>query len=80
MTKEVVIEVINKLIGPIRPCGESGVDSERLENIKLYIAVFDEMHTVIDDIAWRYKDSPYASEKQIGMRCKIQIDEMGIPE
>ena len=32
------------------------------------------MHIEIDDIAYKYKESPYASEKRIGERCDKHID------
>lgn len=77
-TAEQIYEMVNKLVGHIRPVGESNRDSKSLENIKVFIGVFEMMHTEIDDIAYKYHDSQYASEKLIGQECEKQLDSMGI--
>ena len=77
-TAEQIYEIIQKLTGRIRPQGESNQDAESLKNVETFIQVFKMMHIEIDDIAYKYKDSPYASEKRIGERCDKHIDSMGI--
>ncbi len=67
MEKENILEVVHKLVGKVSPCGESGVDAERLENMKNLIWIMDQIHSKVDDIAYRFKDSPYASERRIGV-------------
>ncbi|MFA5307573.1 MAG: hypothetical protein WC365_09050 [Candidatus Babeliales bacterium] len=78
MTAEAIYEVIKKLTGDIVPVRDSAIDHVRLENVKTFIQVFDKMHTDIDDIAYRYKDSRYASECEIGKVCSDHLDKMGI--
>jgi hypothetical protein len=78
MEKETILEVIKKLIGPIEPVADSAIDAVRENNLTLFIAVFDEMHTMIDDIAYRYTDSPYASQRRLAAMCNEQLDKMGI--
>lgn len=80
LTAEQIYHVIRKLTGKIRPAGESNTDEERLKNTKKFIEVFDLMHTAIDDIAYGYKDSPYAPEKRIGDCCREHLNKMGIPD
>ena len=80
MEADSIYEVLIRLTGDIKPTGESHVDIKRLENMKVFIQVFDKMHTVIDDIAWHYKESHYASERRIGMVCSDHLDTMGIKE
>ena len=75
-----IYEVLTKLTGKIEPIGERNADAERLENVRVFIEVFDKMHMAIDGIAYRYKDSPYASEQRIADVCIRQIDSMGIKE
>lgn len=45
MKKETVMELLTKVIGEIKPCADSAIDGQRIENLKLFIGVFDEMHT-----------------------------------
>ena len=80
MKSEQIIEVLNKLIGPIEPVADSAIDSDRKKNMELYIEVFKSMHMSIDDIAYRHSESIYHSQKEIGQMAKKQLDEMGIPE
>jgi hypothetical protein len=71
-------EVIDKLIGPTTPIGESGVDADRLENMKKLIEVFNRIHIHIDHIAYRFEDSPRHSEAAIGKLASKHIESMGI--
>ena len=78
MTKEIVLEVIQKLIGNINPVADSAIDKKRFENLKLFIEVFDEMHTMIDDISYNWKERQYASVKPFVLACDKQLEKMGI--
>jgi len=78
MTEEEVYKVITKLIGEIKPVGESNEDSKRLDNVKTFIGVFDRMHTDIDDIAWVFKSDKRASVKKIVDACSNHLDKIGI--
>lgn len=80
MNAEQIFEVITKLVGKTEPCGESGVDSKRFENMQVFIDVFDKMHSVIDDVAYSYRDSKCHSEKKIADLCNNHLDKMGIIE
>ena len=80
MESEQIYEVLKRLVGPVEPWADSSIDAERFKNMEKFIEIFQEMHTVIDDIAYRYKDSPYGSAKQIGLLAERQIDSMGITE
>lgn len=78
MEADIIYEVLEKLVGRVDPEGDSSIDGERYENMKKFIEIFDKMHIKIDDIAYRYKDSQYASEKRIGLICDEHLDKMGI--
>ena len=80
MTADTIYEVIKKLTGDIAPVGDSAIDHVRFENVKIFIQVFNKMHMEIDDIAYRYKDSRYASERQIANECNKHLDSMGIKD
>lgn len=67
MEKEIVLEVLFNLVGKVAPVGESREDEVRLENMEKLVWIFDKIHSKIDEIAYQYKDSPYASEKRIGL-------------
>ena len=79
-TPEQIYEIIQKLIGKIRPVGESNQDAERLKNIETFIQVFEKMHIEIDDIAYKYSDRREASVKAIVDRCDKHLYSMGIIE
>jgi len=78
MKKETVLEVLNKIIGEIKPVADYGIDTDRFENLKLFIEVFDEMHTMIDDIAYYNKDTKFGSVKPFVNECNKQLERMGI--
>ena len=78
INKEYVMELLGKVIGEIRPCAVAAIDGKRIENLKLFIDVFDEMHTMIDDIPYRWKDTHYGSVKPFVDACNEQLDRMGI--
>ena len=75
---EQIYAIIEKLTGKIKPVGESNEDRNRLKNLETFIEVFQRMHIEIDDIAYRYSESPYASEKAIGEKASKHIDSMDI--
>ena len=75
---EQIYEILQKLIGKIRPVGESNEDKERLKNVQVFIKVFDMMHVEIDDIAYQYGERYEASMKAIADKCNEHLDTMGI--
>lgn len=80
MKAEQITEVVEKLIGPIRPVGESNVDADRLENMEEFIKVFAWMHVQIDEVAYDFKDSRAASEKRIADVANAHLNSMGIEQ
>lgn len=73
---EVILQVVNKLIGEIEPVADSSIDNERYENLKLFIKLFDNMYSIIDDIAHKYKDSPFYSAKELGTFAQEYLDDI----
>ncbi len=71
-------EIIKKLIGSIRPIGESGVDKNNLENLKTLCNLVDELLTEIDAVAYDFKDSPRYSEKEASKYASKFLDKIGI--
>lgn len=80
MKAEEIFNVIMKLTGEVEPVGDTAKDNHRMDNMRVFIEVFDKMHFVIDNVAYRYKDSNFHSEKLIGQLAKKHIDSMGIIE
>lgn len=78
MEAEQIYEVVETLIGPVEPYADTAIDFKRKENMEKLIYVFDQMHRVIDDIGYRYADSPYGSAKEIGQMAAKHIVSMGI--
>lgn len=77
LTKDEIYKVLTKLIGEIEPVADSNIDEDRFENVKVFLAVFDEMHTQIDYIAYKHKNSLYASTKKIGEACAKYLGKLG---
>jgi len=66
MEPMVIRAVIQKLVGNIDPVADSAIDAERLENLKTLCKVLFEFVVDIDRIGNMSRNSPYASEKEIG--------------
>lgn len=64
-----VIKVIEKLIGKIEPVADASIDRERAVNLEKYFEVLQHMYSEVHWIASRHKDSPYHSQKELGLRC-----------
>lgn len=77
MKTETILEVLDELIGPVEPVGESHIDGKRLENLTKMINVAD---SLINDIARVaiYQDNHLHSIKEAGRKAKIFLDERGI--
>ena len=48
-------DVVKKLIGEIRPIGETRADDERFENLKEMCKLMDEIDTAIKNVAWDFR-------------------------
>lgn len=51
MKSEVIIEVIDRLVGSIEPYGSTQIDEERLKNLETLLEVMDEYISEIIDAA-----------------------------
>lgn len=57
-------DVVRKLIGEIRPVGETNEDINRYENLKAMCELMDKIDTAIKDVAWDFKNRNEYSIKQ----------------
>lgn len=57
-------DVVKKLIGEIRPIGETRADDERFENLKAMCKLMDEIDTAIKEVAWEYRNRNEYSVKR----------------
>lgn len=73
-------DVVKKLIGPINPIGCSSRDAERFENLKNMIELMDQIHSEIDDIAYRNRDCKEQSIKRSVDFINDYLDKIGIKE
>lgn len=76
MTSEEIYKVIEKLVGQLDPIADSRIDADRRENLKIFIDVFEKMHTKIDSVAWDNKDSPYGSVKETVALANKALDNL----
>lgn len=49
LTSDTIYDVIKSLVGEIEPYADSAIDKKRKENMKVFIEIFDRMHSDIDD-------------------------------
>jgi len=59
-------DVVLKLIGQVKPIGESNEDDFRFENLKNLCELTEQLVCVINEIAYRYRDSYQYSIKRAG--------------
>ena len=69
MDEERILEVVQYLIGEVKPTGDSATDMKRLENARKLTSLMRDLYNEISEIAKRYDDSPYASERAIANEC-----------
>lgn len=68
-------DIIRKLAGPVRPCGDSNEDSKRFENLKEYCILAEGMVREINALT-RYSDSYEFSVKKAGEYAQKSIAEI----
>ncbi len=73
-------DVVNKLVGPIDPVGDSCVDHKRLENLEEMTDLVNRLLTDIDNIAMANKGRHEASMKKAGVHCDEFLTALGINE
>ena len=70
MTTEIIEEVVTKLVGRIRPIGETNTDDERFENLVIMCELVNRLVMGIDNVAYLNADSPQYSMKRAGTYAK----------
>lgn len=72
-------EIVKKLVGTIRPAGDSTIDPGRFENLKAMTELVTLLVEDIDDVAFENKNSHEFSVKQAGeFAHKFLTDDLGI--
>jgi hypothetical protein len=72
-------EIVKKLIGEIRPVGETNTDNARFENLKQTCELVDELLHDIDGVIY-YKDRVEYSMSRAGKYADAFFDRIGIKE
>lgn len=70
-------DVVKKLIGEVKPIGETRTDDIRFENLKQLTELVDKLETDIDEIAM-LKDRPEYSIKRAGEFADAFLTKLGI--
>ena len=73
-------DIVMKLTGPVDPIGDSPVDADRQNNLKVLLDLADKLLTKIDEVATDNKDRVEWSMKQAGQLCSKWQDNEGIRE
>lgn len=76
MDAENIKDVIDELVGPIVPTGSESIDINRLNNLKKYEKILPMICEDIKIIRDKYIDSPYQSEKNIGLEAEKILKEI----
>lgn len=59
-----IIDVVKKLIGEIKPVGESNIDTERFRNLKVMCDLTEQLIHEIDQVGCDFKESRQYSMKR----------------
>ena len=70
-----IYEVVEKLVGPISPVGETNTDNARYENLKELIELTDKLVGKISSCAY-LKDSSAFSISRAGKSCQGFLDDL----
>ena len=73
-------EIVEKLIGPIRPVGETNADNASFENLKAMCELVDNLLTKIDAVAYDNRDSREFSVKRSADHASDFMTKIGIKE
>lgn len=73
-------KIVKKLIGPIRPVGETNEDNQRLENLKAMCQLMDDIHTQIDAVAYEFRNRHESSMSEAGKYASKFLTTLGIEE
>lgn len=71
-------DIVKKLIGEVRPKGDSSSDYQILENLKELIKLHGEIHKAIDDVAYDFMGDNQASIKMCQQEAIMYMYSLGI--
>ena len=80
MNTDTIYDVVRKLVGPIRPVGETTQDNARFESLKVMCALMDLIHSDLDAIAYDYRNDKQFSIKRSVEYVDEFLDKIGIRE
>lgn len=59
-----LIDIVDKLVGRIEPIGDTAIDNERFENLKVYCDLIEKMTIKVDNIACENRNEKLSSVKR----------------
>jgi hypothetical protein len=57
-------DIVKKMIGEIKPVGETNIDNDRFENLKIMCALIEDLCNDVDRVAVEFKDRTEFSVKR----------------
>ena len=75
-----IYEAVIKLVGNIKPVGETYEDDRRFENLKVLTRLVDDLLTDIDDVATTYKGCPEYSKQRASKFASDFYNQIGIKD
>lgn len=73
-------DAVMRLVGEVRPVGETHTDDHRFQNLQELTALVDRLVAEIDSIAYDNKDVHEHSIKRAADHCAKFLDDLGIQE
>lgn len=70
-----VLEIIENMVGSIRPIGESNEDDRRFENLKIMCELTDSLISKIDEVSFDYRNRMEFSMKRASDYAKEFLTE-----
>ncbi len=78
LTSKEISNLVFALVGDIGPIIDGANGTITLKNVETLIEIAKDLHLKIDEIATKYSQSRYYSERKVGERCEQYLDWLGI--
>ncbi len=80
LTSDNLHDVVSKLVGPIRPIGETREDGRRFANLQLLTELIDKLVIDVDEVGTENKGRPEHSRDKAGRHASGFLADLGIEE
>ena len=71
-----ITDIVRKIVGPIRPVGETNEDNERFENLKVMCKLIEGLLNDVERVGYDYRNAHEFSKKRASTHAQKFIAEM----